>query len=144
MAKMLSCRQDSDGPTSSWLLITAAAHRPLAEAFRGLPCAGGYDALGPLARGKIGTETNGLCHAAIVNAQREWCARVPVPSLDSVDAVPVRALTARQQEIDRGRGGATAIHGASVAERLAIVPALRVGLEIEQPDDVLRGQPFGG
>jgi hypothetical protein len=46
-----------------------------------------------------------------------------VPDLDGVDAVPVRALAARQQEQDRGRDGA-AVDLARIAEGLAVVTAL--------------------
>jgi len=55
-------------------------------------------------------------------------------ALDRIDAVPVRTLAARQQKVDRGRGGAAAIHGARVAEGLAKVPALGMRLELQQAD----------
>ena len=64
-------------------------------------------------------------------------AAVIVPDLDRVDAVPVRALAARQQKQDRGRGGAAVDH-TGIAEGLAIVPAFRMRLEIERADDVGR------
>jgi hypothetical protein len=58
-----------------------------------------------------------------------------VPDLDRVDAVPVRALTAREQEIDGG-GEDPSIDRARVAERLAIVPTFRMRLERQQADHV--------
>ena len=68
--------------------------------------------------------------------KRQGRARVVVPDLDRIDPVPVRALAAREQEIDRRRGGTPAVDRAAVPERLAVVSALGVGPEIEQADDV--------
>jgi hypothetical protein len=49
-------------------------------------------------------------------------------------------LAARQQEIDRGRGRASAIDNSRIAKRLAIVPAFRMRLQPEPRDDVGGGQ----
>src|SRR5712691_225401 len=54
--------------------------------------------------------------------------------LDRIDAMPVRALAARQQEIDRGRGGARTVDRAWVAEGLAKMAAFGMRLELEQRD----------
>src|SRR5262249_37354302 len=63
-------------------------------------------------------------------------ARVIVPGLDRIDAMPVRAFATRQQEIDRGRIGASLRVVALVAKRLAIMPAFRMRLQLEPRDDV--------
>src|SRR5262249_52387439 len=60
--------------------------------------------------------------------------------LDRVEAMPVGALAAREEEIDRRRGRAAALDAAGVAKRLAEMSALRMRLEIEQPDDVGGGE----
>ncbi len=76
---------------------------------------------------------------AVDDFELERRAGVIVPDLDGVDAVPVRALAARQQEIDRGRGGAAVDH-AGIAEGLAVVAAFGMRLEIERADDVGGGE----
>jgi len=67
--------------------------------------------------------------AAEFEQQRRAC--VEVPHLGGIDPVPVRALAARQQEIDRGRGRAAAVDAPGVAESLAEMSALGMRLEIE-------------
>src|SRR5882757_5677413 len=59
-----------------------------------------------------------------------------MPDLDRIDAMPVRTLAARQQEIDRGRPRTAAGIGAGIAKRLAIMPAFRMRLEFEPRDDL--------
>jgi hypothetical protein len=54
--------------------------------------------------------------------------------------MPVRALAARQQEIDCGRGRASVRVGARVLKGLAIVSALGVRLEIKRTDHFGGGQ----
>ena len=83
----------------------AAAQRPIAEGFRCLPGARRYCHLRDLVRMDIAAEPDDLFARAVDQRQLEGCAGVIVPYLDRVDAVPMRALAARQQEIDRGRGG---------------------------------------
>ena len=61
------------------------------------------------------------------DAQFERRARVEVPDLGGVDAVPVRGLALGQQIEDRGHRAAAAVLG-GVAEGLAKVAALRVRL----------------
>src|SRR4029077_4075564 len=58
--------------------------------------------------------------------------------LDGINAMPVRALALRQQEIDRGGSRAAVGIGARVAKRLAIMPALRMRLQFKPRDDVGR------
>src|SRR5882757_636732 len=54
--------------------------------------------------------------------------------------MPVRALAARQQKIDRG-GQRTAVGvGALITKRLAIMAAFRVRLEVKPRDDVGSGR----
>ena len=70
-----------------------------------------------------------------MNGQAQRRAGMEVPRLRRIDAMPVRALAARQQEIDRGRGSA-AVDRRRIAERLAEMPALRMRREGEHADDV--------
>ena len=88
----------------------AAEQRPVAEALRRLPGARRHDGLRLLAGGEVAAEPDSLDRrrdlAAISSSERR--AGVEVPDLGGIDAVPMRALAARQQEIDRGRGGAAA------------------------------------
>jgi hypothetical protein len=69
-------------------------------------------------------------------SEPEGRSSVVMPGLDRIDLVPMRALSARKQVIDRRQCRACAVHGSGVAERLAKMPALGVGLEVEQADDV--------
>ena len=64
--------------------------------------------------------------------QRQRRAGMPMPDLDRIDAMPMRSLAARQQEIDRGRGRASLGVHIGIAERLAIMPAFRMRLQVEQ------------
>ncbi len=74
--------------------------------------------------------------SAICKRQRRPPA-VMVPHLDRVDAVPMRALAARQQEIDRGRTQcARRRRMRSSRKRLAIMPAFRMRLQVEPRDDL--------
>src|SRR5207248_2771930 len=119
----------------------AADQGPFAETFGRLPHMCRHDGLRALAGGKIGAEPQARHWAGLARrCEREGRARVPVPDLDRVEAMPMRALAAREQEMDRGRRRASALDAARVAKRLAEVPAFRMRLEIEQPDDVGGGE----
>ena len=67
-------------------------------------------------------------------------AGVPMPDFDRIDAVPVRTLAARQQKIDRSGCRTVTIDLPDIAKRFAEMPAFRMRFQIEQPDDVGRGQ----
>ncbi len=67
--------------------------------------------------------------------KHQWRAGITMPDFGGINAMPVRALAARQQKIDRGRSGA-AVDLPRIAERLAEMTAFRMRLELEQPDDV--------
>ena len=69
------------------------------------------------------------------NVERQRRAGVKMPDLHRVDAMPMRALAAREQEIDRGRGRAAVDH-AGIAEGLAEMPAFGMRLEIKEADHV--------
>src|SRR5208283_4467599 len=86
----------------------ASGQRPVAEARRGLPGVGGDNGLRAFAGGEIGAEADALDRRAGVerNLELERGAGIMVPGLGGVDAMPMGALAARQQEIDGGRGGA--------------------------------------
>jgi hypothetical protein len=73
----------------------------------------------------IGAEPNNLLFGAVHYFELERRAGVVAPDFDRIDAVPVRAFAARQQEINR-RGGGAAVNDTRIAERLAIMPALGV------------------
>src|SRR5690349_4376157 len=59
-----------------------------------------------------------------------------MPNLHGIDAMPVRTLAARQQEIDRGRSRAPISVHAFVAKRLAIMAAFRMRLQAKPRDDL--------
>src|SRR5215216_6441294 len=114
----------------------AADQRPGAEAFGLLPSVSGNRRLRPLASRQIGAEPQRGNAVGVHNPERQRRARVPMPDLGGVDAVPARTLAARQQEINRRRSGARTIHDLGVAKGLAKVPAFRVRLQSEQPHDI--------
>src|SRR5437868_3865295 len=74
------------------------------------------------------------------DGQCQRTAGVVVPGLGGIDAVPVRTLTARQQEIDRRRSSAAVALVAHIAKRLAKMAALRMRLELESRDDLCGAQ----
>src|SRR5882672_2066956 len=116
----------------------AADERPSANAFRRLPGACRYDGLRALAGREIGPEPDALDRSLVARGDLE-CERragVEMPHLRRIDPMPVRALAAREQKIDRGRSRARAVDRASVPKSLAEVPAFGMRLEIEQADHV--------
>ena len=64
----------------------------------------------------------------IGNVQDKRAAGVIMPGLDRIDPVPVRAFSARQQEIDRGGERASAAIDARIAKGFAIMPAFGMRL----------------
>ena len=119
-----------------------AAHQcPRAEAFGSLPVAGRHDTLRPLAHRDVRADLHAADRAAgSRHLQHQRRTRVVVPDLGRIDAMPVRSLALRQQEIDRGGSGAAVRIGARVAKRLAEMPAFRMRLQIEQADHVGGGK----
>src|SRR6266404_1400891 len=118
-----------------------ASHQcPVAGAFGSLPCLRRRNRLRYFAGGEVGTKPDGAAAAVIGNLQDQRAFSVIMPDLLRVDAMPVRALAARQQEIDRGRQRASVRVEAGVAKRLAIVPAFRMRLQFEPRDDVGGGR----
>jgi biopolymer transport protein ExbB len=75
----------------------------------------------------FGAELHAALSVLIGDLQDQRVAGVIVPDFDRIDAMPVRAFAACQQEIDRG-GARTS---AGVAKGLAIVPAFRMRLQFE-------------
>jgi hypothetical protein len=61
-----------------------------------------------------------------------------MPRLNRINPMPVRALAARQQKINRRRSSAT-VNGAAIAKRLAEMPPFRMRFQIKQPDDFAGG-----
>src|SRR6202008_1197875 len=59
-----------------------------------------------------------------------------VPDLHRIDAVPVRAVAARQEIVDRGGVRAAIGVDTLVAKRLAVITALRMRAELETRNDV--------
>src|SRR4051794_1914894 len=113
----------------------ASGQRPVAVTFGGLPCLCGHSGLRHFAGGKMGSEYNDALAFAIGNLKRQRTARVIMPDFYRVDAVPVRALAARQQEIDRGRKRASIRIEARVAKSFAKMSALGMRLERKPRDD---------
>jgi hypothetical protein len=120
----------------------AAAERPLAKACGGLPGAGANDRLRPFACREIRPERDALDWRPFLlgDLEQQRRARIVVPDLGCIDPMPVRALVARQQKIDRRRRRAAARYGAVVTKRFAKMPALRMRLECKQVDHVSGGK----
>ena len=76
------------------------------SAFGGLPGPGGTIACGCSPAARSAPSVTLRCPSSSAISSVSGAAGVIVPDLGGIDAVPVRALAARQQEIDRGRGGA--------------------------------------
>src|SRR6266566_3611942 len=114
----------------------AAHQRPVAGAFGRLPCLHGDNGLQNFTRGEIGAEPDAALAAIVGNLQAERLACVIMPDLHRIDAMPVRTLAPRQQEMDCGGQRTSVGVDASVAKRLAIMPAFRVRLQLEPRDDV--------
>src|SRR5271168_1691412 len=107
-----------------------ASHQsPVAGAFGGLPGVRRYRRLRLFAGGQIAAEPDHAPAVAIGDLQTQRSARVIMPDLDRIDAVPVRAFATRQQEIDRRGERASVGITSQVAKRLAIMSAFRVRLE---------------
>src|SRR5262249_39628336 len=108
-----------------------------AGCFSGLPGAHRHNSLRPFAGGEIGAERHRVRRAAFMgDLQGQRRAGVVMPDLDRIDAMPVRAVAAPEQEIDRGRMRAAIAVDGLVAEGLAIVAALRMRPELETRDDL--------
>src|SRR5665213_3193824 len=93
----------------------AADQGPVAEGFRRLPGARRHRELRHLVAVDVGAEPDDFFFRAVHHFELERRAGVIVPDLGGVDTMPVRALAARQQEIDRGGGGA-AVDDARIAD----------------------------
>src|SRR5262249_18121638 len=113
-----------------------------AGALRRLPDVGRHHRLRPLAGGKVAAEGVALGRAlrACRDLEQQRRAGVVVPDLGRIDLVPMPALAARQDVVDRGRCRSS-VRGAGIAERLAIMPAFRMRREIEQPDHLGGREP---
>src|SRR6202790_1481084 len=123
----------------------AAAKRPITERLHRLPGMSRHDRLRALAGGEIAAERQALdASRRRRDFKRQRRAGIPMPNLDGVDPVPVRALAAPEQKIDRGRRRARSRHLLQIAKRLAKISALRMRLEIEKPDHGIRGQRLRG
>src|SRR5262249_14272945 len=89
---------------------------------------------------EIGPQCDRAFLAGLDNGEAQRCSRVPMPTFGSVHPVPMRMLAAREQKVDRGRGGPLSVHQLRVAEDLAEVAAFRVRLQFKQLDDFGRTQ----
>ena len=78
----------------------AADERPGAEAFRSLPGAGRHDRLRALASRQIGTKLHALDRASLArrNLECKRRARVVVPDLGGIDAMPMRAFASARRK----------------------------------------------
>jgi hypothetical protein len=101
-----------------------------------------HDRLRPFAGEEIGAQRHTFDRTLRIQRNRELERRAGVimPAFGRIDLVPMRALAAREQKIDRSRCRARAVHRAGVAEGLAIMSTLRVRFEIEQTDYFGGGQ----
>src|SRR3546814_5757590 len=103
-----------------------------------------HDALRPLAGGDVGTERQlrhggaGFCR----EAEPQGRAGMPVPDLDRIDAVPVRALARLQQEIDRRRARPAGGVGLRITEGLGEIPTFGMRLQAERGDDLVCGHAY--
>jgi hypothetical protein len=94
-----------------------------------------HDRLRPVASGEIGAEPKALALSVLHRLKQQRCAAVPMPGLDRIDAVPVRALATREQKINSSRSRAT-LDEPRVAKAFSVMPALGMRLQIEQADYV--------
>src|ERR1700738_3356755 len=62
-----------------------------------------------------------------------------MPALPRLNAMPVRSLAPREQEIERGADGSPVRIEGRIAKRLAIMPALGMRPELEPRDDIRGG-----
>src|SRR5262245_53783855 len=76
---------------------------PVAIAFCRLPGMRRNDCLRHFTGTEIGTQRHAARPIVVDDLQRQRRTRVIMPALHRVDAMPMRAIAARQQEIDRGR-----------------------------------------
>src|SRR3546814_18558334 len=67
---------------------------------------------------------------------------MPVPDLDRIDAVPVRALARLQQEIDRRRARPAGGVGLRITEGLGEIPTFGMRLQAERGDDLVCGHAY--
>lgn len=118
----------------------AAHQRPVAERFGGLPGTCRHGCLRTFARCEIATQRHAFDTTRLRDFQRERRARIPMPNLDRVNAMPVRALAACKQEVDCGGCGAAALNVLHIAKGLAEMPALGMRFQIEKPNDVVGGK----
>src|SRR5439155_21263679 len=115
----------------------AGHQRPGPERARRLPAETRHDHLRSFALCEIGAEAMHIDMPAIMReAEIQGCARMPVPDLIGIDAMPMADLAFAQQIIDRGAGGAFA-QGRILPPGLAIMAAFGMRRQVEQTDDVL-------
>src|SRR5262249_15653625 len=86
------------------------------------------------------SKPNGRDAVTAGDLERERGARVPVPDFDRIDAMPVRALTGTEQEINRRRKRAALGVMARVTEGFAEVPPFRMRVTVDQTNDLGRAQ----
>ncbi len=121
-----------------------AAHQgPGAEAGGGLPVMGRHHDLRPVAPGEVGAEMARLGVVAV----RVVVTTIGAPACQSQTSVASTRCHSEvsptsRQVVDRRRGG-TPVDLAGIAERLAVMPSLRVGLEVEQAHDLRGGEIRG-
>src|SRR5207302_1457562 len=106
----------------------AADQGPIAVALGSLPGMRRDDHLRLFAGCEIRAELHDASAFVVGNSQRQRATSVIMPGLHGVDAMPVRAFAARQQEIDCGRSRASIGVHAQVAKRLAIMAAFGMRL----------------
>jgi hypothetical protein len=107
----------------------ATAERPIAECLCRLPSVSRHDGLRAFAGAEIAAEPHSLAASIFTHDFKFECsAGIPMPNLNGVDAMPMRALAASQQKIDRGRRRAARFNLPPIAERFAEMPTLGMRL----------------
>ena len=97
----------------------------------------------PFAGGEIGAERQRDALRPVRDLEPQRRAGVIVPDFDRIDAVPMRALAARQQEVDCRRRRAVIADGVGIAKCLAEVPAFGMRPQVEKPDHVVGSEALG-
>src|SRR5690625_5041387 len=118
----------------------AAGQRPGPETARALPDPLRHQQLRTLTFPQVRAETPGLHRIPVMGqGQLEGRAGVVVPDFRRIDPVPVTDLAGGEQVEDRGARAALAFPGL-VSPGLPVPAALRMGLQLQQRDDLLRRQ----
>jgi hypothetical protein len=115
------------------------AHQcPGPETSRRLPRTGGYECLWAFTPDQVHTDAHVHDLFAVSRyGKGQRRPGVPVPDFNGIDSMPMGNFAGRQQKIDRG-GNSSVTVSHRISKRFAIMAALRVRFQIQEPDDVGR------